>query len=137
MQAAQVQAALLAHDRVRRSTDLPIFYGKKDKDTVTAHVLISRIEAAAPIAGWDTDARKCKELYLILRDRALIWWDSLDNIDNFDKEVWADVRKEFLAAYSPKFTAKTTCTNFQELSQKSGEVVHDFYLRVVESFHRS
>ena len=93
MQAGAVQAALLAHDRVRQSTDLPIFYGKKDRDTVTVHVLISRIEAAATIAGWDSDARKCKELYLILRDRALIWWDSLDNIDAFNKEVWADVKR--------------------------------------------
>ena len=79
MQAAQLQVALNAHDQVRRSTDLPTFFGKKDRDTVTAHILISCIEAAAMIAGWDTDAQKCKELYLILRDRALIWWDSLDN----------------------------------------------------------
>ena len=57
--AAQLQAALQSHDMIRRSTDLPLFYGKKEKDTVTPHVLLDRITVAAPIAGWKTDARKC------------------------------------------------------------------------------
>ena len=47
--AANLQAALLGH-------------GKKEKDVVTPHTLIARIERAAPIAGWNTDDRKCTEL---------------------------------------------------------------------------
>ena len=62
---AQVQAALLAHERVRRSTDLPLFYGRKEKDTITARLLIDRILKAAEIANWD-EARKCNEFYMIL-----------------------------------------------------------------------
>jgi hypothetical protein len=31
---ADLQEALNAHDRVRKSTDLPLFFGRKDKDTV-------------------------------------------------------------------------------------------------------
>ena len=134
--AANLQAALLGHDRVRRSTELPLFYGKKEKDVVTPHTLIARIERAAPIAGWNTDDRKCTEFYMTLRDRALIWWDSLDNCDNVNKDNWADVQREFLAAYAPRFTARTTCTNFQDLVQRQGENIHDYYLRVTESFKR-
>jgi hypothetical protein len=40
---AAMQAALLGHDRVRRSTELPLFFGRKEKDTVTPHVLLARI----------------------------------------------------------------------------------------------
>lgn len=134
--AADLQNVLNAHDRVRKSTDLPLFYGKKEKDTVSPHVLLDRINRASVIAGWNTDERKCTEFYMILRDRALIWWDSLENCDNVDRNVWADVQREFLAAYEPKFTARTTCTNFQDLVQRSGENVHDYYLRVTEALKK-
>ena len=56
MNQQQMNAALLQHDRVRRSTDLPLFYGRKDKDTTTARLMVDRIEMAAEIANWD-DAR--------------------------------------------------------------------------------
>jgi len=131
-----LQAALNAHDRVRKSTDLPLFYGKKEKDTVTPNVLLDRINRAAVIANWNTDERKCTEFYMILRDRALIWWDSLENADNVDRDNWTEIQKEFLAAYAPKFTARTTCTNFQDLTQRTGENVHDYYLRVTEAFKK-
>ena len=71
--------ALAAHDRVKRSTDLPLFYGRKEKDTITAHQLINRFLTAAQIAGWN-DERKCNELKILLRDQALIWWDALPNM---------------------------------------------------------
>ena len=35
-QQAAMQAALGAHDRVRRSTDLPLFFGRSDKDSISA-----------------------------------------------------------------------------------------------------
>ena len=134
MNQAQVQAALLQHDRVRRSTDLPLFYGRKDKDTTTARLLVDRIEMAAEIANWD-DARKPRELYMVLRDRAIVWWNSLDDT-NVDKANWNAVKNNFLACYELKFTAKTTCTNFSELIQRSGESNFDYYLRVCEAFSR-
>ena len=134
--ADQLQNALNAHDRIRKSTDLPLFFGKKDKDTVSPNVLLDRINRAATVANWNTDERKITEFYLILRDRALIWWETLEDSPNVDREVWADVQKEFLAAYAPRFTAKTTCTNFQELVQRSNENVHDYFLRVSEAFKK-
>ena len=59
--AANMQAALLGHDRVKRATELPLFYGKKEKDVVITHMLIAHIQRAAPIAGWNTDDQKCTE----------------------------------------------------------------------------
>jgi hypothetical protein len=86
---AGVPAALAAHDRIRRSTDLPLFYGKKDKDTITPYLLIDRLEKAATIATWDTDERKCTEFSLILRDQAIVWWKSLVKTNpDFNRNNW-------------------------------------------------
>lgn len=76
----QVQQLLANHDRIRKSTDLPLFYGRKEKDTVTARLLIDRFETASRIANWNANqGRKIEEFYLVLRDRALIWWKSLED----------------------------------------------------------
>jgi hypothetical protein len=40
MAAAQIQQALIVHDRVRCTTDIPLFYGKKGKDTITPQQLV-------------------------------------------------------------------------------------------------
>jgi hypothetical protein len=53
-----------------------------------------------------------------------------------DRNSWADIQREFLAAYAPRFTAQTTCTNFQDLIQQNGENVHDYYLRVSDAFKK-
>ena len=45
-----MQDALAHHDRIRKSTDLPLFYGEKDKDTVDARTFKDRFEAACNIA---------------------------------------------------------------------------------------
>ena len=135
-QQAQWAEALNNHERVRKSTDLPLFYGRREKDVVTAHHLMERIETAATIAGWNQD-RQCKEFYMILRDRALVWWNSLDNeeVDNIHT-TWAELRKAFLNAYAPRYTARATCNIFVELQQRNGENVQDYYLRVTDSFRR-
>ena len=127
-----MQDALNQHHRIKKSTELPLFFGRKDKDSISAKLLVERVDTAGQIATWDA-ARKCAEFNLILRDRATIWWQSLEDAD-INKQDWDAVKTEFLEAYEPKFTAKTTCTNFQELIQKQGETVLDYYLRVQEAF---
>ena len=93
--------ALTNHDRTRRSTDIPLFYGKEG-DTVKPQQLLDRIEAAADIANWDKpvgdDAglavglgrtagakRRCDELYLCLRDRSISWFHTLPNIPGYER----------------------------------------------------
>jgi len=125
---AGMAAALNDHDRMRRSTDIPLFYARRDKDTVLPRILIDRIEDAAEIATWN-EARKIRELKLCLRERAIIWWKSLKDT-NIDINVWDDVKKEFLTAYEPKYTAKTVCANFTDLKQHPDESMNDFLCRI-------
>ena len=140
-QAAQLQQALIAHDRVRRTTDIPLFYGRKGKDTITPQQLVFRLEKASRVAGWDNlanpDQRKTDEFYLSLRDNALQWYNTLDNIIGFNKENWDDLKAKFLEAYAPKYSAKALCICFQDLRQKSEESVQDFYNRVSETFRNA
>jgi hypothetical protein len=74
--AAGLQQALIQHDRVRPTTDIPLFYGRKEKDTITPQQLVYRLEKAARVAQWDNlqnpDERKTDEFYLSLRDDALL-----------------------------------------------------------------
>jgi hypothetical protein len=125
--ADQMQAVLTQHDRVRRSTDIPVFFGDERRDTVTPHQLIKRIEGAAKIAHWDEaeadrakGPRKCDELYMCLRQSALSWFNSLKDL-GVDCDDWPQIKAEFLEPYAPKFSARTLCTSFQDLKQKSEE----------------
>ena len=43
-QQAAMAAALQGHDHLRRSTEMPLFYGRKDKDIISARLFINRIE---------------------------------------------------------------------------------------------
>ena len=97
----QMQAALANHERIRKSTELPLFFGRKDKDTCEAQLLIDRFESAARIANWNADARKCEEFYLLLRDKALQWWKALDEQPGVAKDNWNQVKGQFLGFYGP------------------------------------
>jgi len=131
---AGMAAALNDHDRMHRSTDIPLFYARRDKDTVLPRILIDRIEDAAAIATWD-EARKIRELKLCLRERAIIWWKSLRDT-TINLAVWDDVKKEFLTAYEPKYTAKTVCANFTDLKQHPDESMNDFLCRIQVAYDR-
>lgn len=133
--AQNVQAALLQHDRVRRSTDLPVYYGVPQKETISARDLIERFEKTAEIAEWATDKRKCEGFYLLLREEALIWWRSL-KAHGVDQENWNAVKTAFLKYYEPKYTASTTCSNLQDLHQRPGEPVHRYYLRLFDALEK-
>ncbi len=62
------------------------------------------------------------------------WNNTLDHIIGFNKKVWADVKREFLAAYAPKFSARALCICFQDLKQKPDETVQKLYNRVSDTF---
>ncbi len=53
------------HDRTKRSTDIPLYYGQQGQDTIAARLLIVRVNDAGAIAGWD-NARKLQEFKMCL-----------------------------------------------------------------------
>jgi hypothetical protein len=123
-----IAAALNDHDCMKRSTDIPLFFARRDKDTVLLRILIDHIEDAAEIATWDA-ARKIWELKLCFRENAIIWWKSLRDY-TINLNDWDEVKKEFLETYEPKYSAKTICANFADLKQMPNKSMNDLGCRV-------
>jgi hypothetical protein len=61
-----IQQVLNNHDRTKRSTVIPLFYGQPNHDTIVARLLIVRVTNAGEIAGWN-DNRKFLEFKMCLR----------------------------------------------------------------------
>ena len=142
-QAQEIQQALAAHERIRKSTDLPLFYGNKEKDVIDPHDFLDRFETAAQIANWvpvpaqgqaPNTARKCQEFYMLLRHDAVSWWVGLEDMPDCDRTVWDNVKREFVTTYAPRYTARTACMSLGDLVQKHGESVAAFYLRVSKAY---
>ena len=129
-----IAQALQDHDRAKRSTDIPLFYGQTGKDTIAARLLIVRITDAGAIATWNND-RKLLEFKMCLRDKAVGWFEGLTE-DGVDTNDWDTVKAEFLETYEPKYSAKTTCANFTDLNQKSEESINDYTYRVQMAYKR-
>jgi Retrotransposon gag protein len=138
-----MEAALDRQERIRKSTDLPLFHAMKDKDVCTAELFMERFEVAANIAGWiraegvaDRYERTCREFYLLLRNNALKWWASLENCLDFDRTNWPAVKARFLESYAKQYTATSACTGLGEMKQRTGENVQDYFVRCNEIYDR-
>jgi hypothetical protein len=130
----QLAQALNDHDRAKRSTDIPVFYGQPGRDTIAARLLIVRINDAGAIATWD-NACKLLEFKMFLRDKAVGWFEGLIE-EGIDVDYWDTVIAEFLETYELKYSAKTTCANFTDLNQKSEETINDYMYRVQMAYKR-
>jgi hypothetical protein len=123
-----IQQILNNHDRAKRSTDIPLYYGQSTKDTTAAHLLIVRVNDAGEIARWD-NVRKLLEFKMCLRDKAVGWFEGLTE-DGVNTNDWDTVKNEFLETYELKYSAQTTCANFTDLNQKSEETINDYTCHV-------
>ena len=61
---------LLEHERIKRSTALPLFHGRKDKNDLKAWDYTDRFDKAAWIGKWTTNERKIDEFTNLLREDA-------------------------------------------------------------------
>jgi hypothetical protein len=92
-------APAAAQDRTKRSKDIPLFYGQADKDTISARLLIVRVNDTATIGNWAAD-RKILEFKMCLRDRAVAWFEGLIE-EGLDVNDWDVIKAEFLETYEP------------------------------------
>ena len=134
--AAAAGAALQQDKIIKKSTDLPWYYGIPSKETISAADLIDRIKAAAGVSNWDTDNKKIRELYLLFREEALVWWKCTKKNEDCVITDWESVKKAFLINYEPKITARTTCTNLADLAQRPNEVANRYHLRLFATFDK-
>ena len=118
--AAGMQQALQQDKVIKKSTDLPWCYVRPSRETISASYLIDLLEAPAGVAGWNSDDKKIRGLYLLFRDEAIVLWKSLKGNENCNRANWESVKTAFLLNYKPRITAITTCTNLANMAQRPG-----------------
>ena len=64
---AGMAQALQQDKTIKKSTDLPWYYGIPSKETISTTDLIDQLEAAAGVAGWDTDNKRSEKLSALKR----------------------------------------------------------------------
>lgn len=106
-----------------------LIYGHPDKDTLTAWMLITQINRAREVAGWNNPC-KLSAFFMVLQDKALVWFDAL-RADRINNPNWDMVLQHFICNYKLQFTARTQCANFSDLNQWPGENAQNFYGQVV------
>ncbi len=92
-------APAAAQDCSKRLKDIPLFYGQPGKDTISAHLLIVRVNDTATIVNWAADC-KILEFKMCLKDRAVAWFEGLIE-EGLDVNNWEVIKAEFLETYDP------------------------------------
>ena len=126
---------LNAHERNKRVSEIPQFYGVPSKDTVSARQLIVRIEQAALICSWNDEA-KALQLACALKERCATWFDGLPSGYYIDQKNWTDVKDIFLKTYDDQVTAQALSVSLKELSQQPGERILDYNYRSQVIFNK-
>jgi len=129
-----LEVALRRHEQLRRSTDLPPFYGIRAKDVINPTEFIYRIDNAARAGNWD-EARKIVEFRHCLREDALEWWHFLTLV-GVPTDNWERINAHFLKTYEVRYTAHTNAVNLRDLPMKPGEDVSRFFSRATHTFRR-
>ena len=128
------QNVFMTHDRLNRSTNLPLFHVDESKDTMTCHRIIKRVDIPANIVIWD-DKQKVQVLASIICCQAQAWWNRLE-IFQIDKESCDEVKACIICSFKPKHSAKTLCCNLQDLMQKPRESVYVYFAQNIKVFMR-
>ena len=124
---AQMQA-LNEHERNKKVSDLPAFFGQPGKDTVTAKQLIQRIGKAAAVCNWN-DAQKALQLSCCFKGSALVWYEGLEKAHGLQSDDWDVLKEAFLAQYEGLVTSVNITLSIKDLQQRVGERVIDYTTR--------
>ena len=124
---AQLQA-LNEHERNKKVSDLPAYYGVPGKDTITAKQLIRRVEQAATVCNWN-DGQKALQLSITFKASALIWYEGLEKSHGLDVNDWAVLKKAFLENYEGLVSSTNLTLSLKDFQQRVGERVVDYGAR--------
>ena len=112
-------APAAAQDRTKRSKDIALFYGQAGKDTISARLLIVRVNDTATIGNWAAD-RKILEFKMCLRDRAVAWFEGLIE-EGLDINDW-DVIKAVLGNLRAQVLGQDHLRQLHRFKSKIGGV---------------
>ena len=106
-----------------------IFYGQKEKDTITAKAWAEGVDYAKKVTNMN-DERLAAYAATSLRGEASIWLQSLRERENAALNSWPDLKRLFLEWFHDRRTASQRQELQRSLKQKNGETVRAFFNRV-------
>lgn len=127
-------AALVAAGGQNDITKLPLFYGDKAKDQLTAELWAQRVDTARAGVPWN-DAATMAHVYASLRHRASAYHNFIRQRQPDLVATWAAFRPRFLKQFQETQTSVASVALFDGLKQRQDETVLDFSLRVGRAIH--
>jgi hypothetical protein len=143
-----VQAQVHQHpngniDLKLQQTKLPEFWGQKEKDSISAHEFVKRVDKMASANNW-SDKVAFDNVGLALKGEANIWLDSqvtLKHIEG-DRERWSIIRPFFKEEFATESDDKLILDGLAHMQQRSTENVRSFFGRlnkvnrvIVDAYH--
>jgi len=126
-----------------QQTKLPEFWGQKEKDSISAHEFVKRVDRMASANNW-TDKVAFDNVGIALKGEANVWLDSqitLKHIEG-DRERWSIIRPYFKEEFATESDDKLILDGLAHMQQKPTENVRTFFGRlnkvnrvIVDAYH--
>ena len=112
-------------------TKLPEFWGKREKDSITANAFIQRVDNLMAANNW-TDHIAFRNFALVLQGSADIWLKSQETLEDItgDRRAWTIIRPFFKAEFAMELDHKRILDGLAHLAMKQTENVRDYFGRL-------
>ncbi len=109
--------------------DIPIFYGDKNKDSVTAKFMYDRIVIAQTTYRW-SDAATAGNFKLALRGKAIDWLNYIKDTERVDITLWSTIEPHFKSHYDILVQTVDNVWDFSKLKHEERDDPADLKLEV-------
>ncbi len=109
--------------------DIPIFYGDKTKDSVTAKFMYDRIMIAQATYRW-SDAATAGNFKLALRGKAIDWLNYIKDTERVDITLWTTIEPHFKSHYDIQVQTVDNVWDLSKLKHEERDDPADLKLEV-------
>ena len=94
--------------------DIPIFYGEKTRDSITAKFMYDRIIIAQTTYRW-SDAATAGNFKLALRGKAIDWLNYIKDTERVNVTLWSTIEPHFKSHYDIQVQTVDNIWDFSKL----------------------
>ena len=109
--------------------DIPVFYGEKNRDSVTAKFMYDRIIIAQTTYRW-SDAATAGNFKLALRGKAIDWLNYIRDTEQVDITLWSKIEPHFKSHYDIQVQTVDNVWDFSKLKHEERDDPADLKLEV-------
>jgi hypothetical protein len=109
--------------------DIPIFYGDKTRDSITAKFMYDRIIIARTTYRW-SDAATAGNFKLALRGKAIDWLNYINDTERVDVTLWSAIEPHFKSHYDIQVQTVDNVWDFSKLKHEERDDPADLKLEV-------